>query len=192
MKVYIGDYKTPYSVYSFEKMLSKFVNEDKAFETLSKLGRKDSVKRVFDGINKMIGDRDINVRIDKYDHWNAFETLAIVALPLLKELKKHKHGSPIVDDTDIPENLRLSDYKSDWGQSCFDFGDTDQYDDKTIHDKWNWVLDEIIWSFEQLNTDWEEQFYGTDCLFTSGYYEHSARIQNGLVLFGKYYQNLWD
>lgn len=194
MKVYIGDYKHPYTVFFIETILNKFMDDDTALQLTLKISRNKTVKRILGFINSLVGDRDISVRIDRYDHWNAFETLAIIALPLLKELQKNKLGSPIVDDSDIPEYLRVSDYKEVYHQHSFDFGDEEssQYCQQTIHDKWNWVLGEIIWAFEQLNTDWESQFYGTETLLTSGYYEHSSRIQRGLELFGKYYQNLWD
>jgi len=71
-------------------------------------------------------------------------------------------------------------------------------------------MGEMIWAFEQLqpDCDWESQYYvvnpkadvfNLDNLgeyFSSydneGRAKHQARISNGLRLFGKYYQGLWD
>ena len=83
-------------------------------------------------------------------------------------------------------------------------------------------MDEMIWAFEQLTIDWEEQFHSGvhDTVWVpskeldakgkpvtyqmkkgpkdtwkwdkKGWTKHSARIDNGLRLFGKYYRALWD
>ena len=78
-------------------------------------------------------------------------------------------------------------------------------------------MQEMIWAFEQLQPDydWDQQYitgelthtWGPkdefDCremiLDRSNYHvdelgiqQHQARINNGLRLFGKYYQSLWD
>ena len=84
------------------------------------------------------------------------------------------------------------------------------------HKQWEEVLDKIIWSFEQINAEWEEQFesgvsdtyfekvpvtdysilkHGSNHTYrydTEGAIKHQERIREGLELFGKYYQNLWD
>jgi hypothetical protein len=140
------------------------------------------------------------------------DTLAIIILPMLKQLKATKHGSPCVDMEDVPEELR-----------CVPASEANDYNDETIHKRWDWVLDEIIWAFEQKHpdNDWEEQYYsgnidfkfvvskkdesgkpllyqmedGPKHTFKTDYAvmkKHEDRIQRGLVLFGKYYQGLWD
>jgi hypothetical protein len=154
--------------------------------------------------------RCVKVRIDNYDVWSMDSTLAYIILPMLKKLKRQMHGSPYTDDLDVPEYLRSSSAakkENDW--------DIDDFH----HMRWEWVLDEIIWTFEQLHpdNDWELQYHtGTiDMKFVpckdkegysemvsgpndthvfdlEGYTAHEARITNGLRLFGKYYQGLWD
>lgn len=161
------------------------------------------------------------VKIDKYDTWNMDDTLSTIILPMLIQLKATKHGSPFVDDEDVPTTLRsttkaaIKSKKNDWDTDC------------NIHRRWNWVMDELIWTFEQLqpNNDWEAQYYSGTIDFTSipidadgkevpkkdailfrmdkgpkdthkfngvGYKKHQARITNGTRLFGKYFQGLWD
>jgi len=91
-------------------------------------------------------------------------TLAPIILPMLKQLRDTKHGSPKVDHEDVPEYMRTTTTE-DWdSQSVFDFYnekqsdgyDIDGYD---VHKKWEWVLNEMIFAFEHLVDDeWENEF----------------------------------
>jgi hypothetical protein len=131
--------------------------------------------------------RNIKVRIDPYDTWSMDHTLAYIIHPMLIQLKNSHAGSNWVDDEDVPENIRstsapkLSEEDKNYGMS-----------DKFIHDRWDWVLDELIWTFENIKNDDEEEF------FKDGKYDFDARkifddrVRYGLRLFGKYYQGLWD
>ena len=125
---------------------------------------------------------------------------------MLKQLRDTKHGSQFVDDEDVPAHMR--------------HGNPEGYDN-WVHYKWDWVLNEMIWAFEQeLDGDWEEQFrhgkseieweivsgkeeddsamYQMNQLNPDywvdyeGMKQYNDRIQNGFRLFGKYYQGLWD
>lgn len=94
--------------------------------------------------------RKIKVHIDKYDTWSMDNTLAHIILPMLKQLKETKHGSPMVDDEDLPVTMRYTSKKGpdDW-----------ETEDHWIHHKWDWVLNEMIWAFEQeLDDSWEDKF----------------------------------
>jgi hypothetical protein len=116
--------------------------------------------------------RKINIRIDKYDTWSMDSTLALIIHPMLVQLKQTKHGSPWIDDEDVPEELRSTSAppkENEW--------DTDD----NHHARWDWVLDEMIWAFET-HLDDESQFKS----------ELFGRKRNGFRLFGKYYQALWD
>ena len=46
------------------------------------------------------------VKIDKWDTWSMDRTLSDIILPMLKQLKKDKHGAPFVDDEDVPTDLQ--------------------------------------------------------------------------------------
>ena len=104
------------------------------------------------------------VKIDHYDTWSMDSTLAPIILPMLKQLRDTKHGSPQVDPDDLPEYMRTTTTE-DWdSQSVFDFYnekqsdgyDIDGYD---VHKKWEWVLNEMIFAFEHLVDDeWENEF----------------------------------
>lgn len=154
--------------------------------------------------------RKIYVRIDRWDSWSADETLAYIILPLLKQLRATKHGSPYVEDEDVPESLRSTSAPPK----------ENEYDvDENHHARWEWVLDEMIHAFETKAgslQDWEEQFtsgecdwhfkrinqagdsslvYGPNHTSVTDWESRKAyanRINNGFRLFGKYYQALWD
>jgi hypothetical protein len=125
-------------------------------------------------------------------------TLALIVLPMLKQLKETKHSAPSVDDKDVPKELKSTSappQENEW--------DTDD----NYFKRWDYVLDEMIWAFEQkCHDDWESDYYkfeeGAGDGFPFGYKlvledekgrkAHQKRISNGLKLFGKYYEGLWD
>jgi hypothetical protein len=138
------------------------------------------------------------VKIHKHDTWSMDQTLAPIILPMLKQLQATKHGSPKVDDADVPFELRS--YTA-WPTESWE---TDEH----WHHRWNYVLAEMIWSFEQLIDDSAEHAFfdhgevdeSRPMLETInqikfdrvGYEAYVARRQNGFRLFGKYYESLWD
>jgi hypothetical protein len=150
--------------------------------------------------------RKISVRIDRWDTWSADHTLAYIILPLLLQLKKAKHGSPYVEDADVPEHLRstaAAPKKNEY--------DTDDYH----HARWEWILDEMIFAFNsKVDDSWQERFHAGETDFMlkklengcselvrgpndsshfdeEGYRAYQARISNGFRLFGQYYEALW-
>jgi len=142
--------------------------------------------------------RNIKVRIDPWDTWSMDHTLAEIVVPMLKQLQKTKHGAPFTDDEDAPEHLRSTAApakENEW--------DTDDNHFK----RWDWIMDEMIWTFEQLaDDDSTAQFFthhdkpfkdindriANIEIDREGLDKHEERIKNGLRLFGKYYRGLWD
>jgi hypothetical protein len=143
------------------------------------------------------------VKIDRWDTWSMDHTLAHIILPMLKQLNETKHGAPYTEDDDVPEYLR-----SHMAQPKENEWDTD-----SLHFmRWDWILAEMIWAFEQeLKDDDEHQFFDdSECgdekfpwdkdgqyvskikVDNEGLEAHQKRKANGFRLFGKYYQNLWD
>jgi hypothetical protein len=116
-------------------------------------------------------------------------TLAYIIHPMLIQLKATKHGAPYITDEDVPEHIR----------STSDETKREEWDTDKFHfDRWDWVLDEMIWTFETINTDWDDAFHTLQVEASEGKVDWDGRklvqdrITNGLRLFGKYYQNLWD
>jgi hypothetical protein len=123
------------------------------------------------------------VKIDRWDTWAMDHTLALIILPMLKQLQESKHGAPNVDDADVPEYLR-----SHMAQPKEYEWDTDSL----WHMRWEWVVGEMIFAFEKLNEeDWEDEFFKNKEWDREGWSKVNDRIQNGLMLFGKYYRGLW-
>jgi hypothetical protein len=196
MKVYIGKYRTFFSIYKLIDKLQKVgVKED----TCDKIG--DWFDRCLPFIQKGLVRLDIwrnrkstqnsFVKIDYYDTWNVDGTIASIVAPLLKTFINEK-------DESYP-------------------GQFENYE------QWEEVMKKMLWSFEQLNADWESQFYEVtkskisfnvirDDKPGSGYQifnrmnfdgditrwapraseEHRKRIQDGLDLFAKHYFSLWN
>jgi len=96
-------------------------------------------------------------------------------------------------------------------------GDTDKH----YFDRWDWVLDEMIWAFQQKLEDWEESYCSGEAdvnwikikekddkgedmyemvngpnhtfeVDMEGTKKHQKRIDDGIMLFSKYYGALWD
>ena len=133
--------------------------------------------------------RKIKIRIDEYDTWSMDHTLALITLPMLKQLKETQHGSARVDLEDVPPEMQLVSTE-DWDdQLVFDFYNNPESSKQKVqcdvHDRWNWVLDEMIFAFEFIADDNKRYSDKFD-------EEANARVANGLRLFGKYYQGLWD
>jgi len=138
------------------------------------------------------------VKIDYYDTWSMDHSLAHIILPMLKQLKATKHGSPNTDLEDVPAELHPTVAP----------GPHNNYDDETVHRRWEWVMDEMIWAFEQkLVDDGDAQFYDHSGVQPgasinqqinqmkvdrAGLDAYTKRMANGFRLFGKYYQGLWD
>ena len=160
---------------------------------------------------KINGERKISVKIESFDTWSMDHSLALIIHPMLLQLKKTKHGSPSVDDEDVPEEIRSTSAPA----KEYEY-DTDEFH----HDRWEWVLDEMIWAFAQkLDNDADNQFHSgvldieckqvslkdgtttyemvkgpndTHVFDKEGWEAWNARKTNGFRLFGKYYEGLWD
>ena len=140
-----------------------------------------------------------SIRIDRYDTWSMDDTLAPIIMPMLKQLKETKHGAPRVDWEDVPEELRPPKEQI---SKMYTHGE----EDDNYFKRWDWVMDEMIWAFEQKCRDhWESDYYGDyiepedgevmgsfEWTDMEGRNTHQARMTNGFKLFGKYYENLWD
>ena len=206
MKVYIGPYVYRWVSYVHDKYMDKkygrydwqdsSTNFEHALEKLEdglQWFYNATINRIIDNMN---ANRKISVRIDNYDTWSMDDTLAHIIVPMLKQLKDTKHGVPHTDMEDVSENCRVEDKENKIEWMMF---------------RWHYVIDEMIWAFEQKTLDWEDQYTtkednkvcdydamkGVDPEYTytfdhEGMKTHHERMMNGFRLFGKYYESLWD
>lgn len=219
MKIDIGPYTNYIGPYQIAEKILFWKDKHKANEVnplephpdadaIDKLGRAlDSVP----GLTNLCTwieskrKRKVKIHIDNYDVWSADNTLAMIIHPVLLKLKENKHGSHHVDDRDVPKELRRA-AATRLTKEEKNSGHTDDNWEK----RWDYVLNEMIWAFEQhANSNWEEQFYSgkSDLNWDNGVIEkgpndtfkfdiegrklHMDRMDNGRRLFAKYYFGLW-
>ena len=154
-------------------------------------------------------ENKVKVRIDPWDTWSMDHTLAHIIVPMLKQLRETKHGSPYVYPEDVPSELRPS------SDQLLQYTKDSTIDDN-YHKRWSWVIGEMIFAFESKTDDWEDQFHSgktdfewipnedgslfemtrgpnhTAKIDMEGLNAYQNRISKGFLLFGKYYEGLWD
>ena len=202
MKVYLSKYRyhwiSPYTILEVVFFWRKIDYDEPIIDKWS-----DRLAPICQGIQKVLDfiHPKINyVKIDRWDTWSMDYTLSHIIVPMLKQLKETKHGAPFTDDEDAPEELKSTSAppkENDW--------DTDENHFK----RWDWILSEMIWAFEQnLDDKSEEKFFDhaewdeKEKDFNKNLHKikidqvglkiHQDRKKNGFRLFGKYYQGLWD
>ena len=185
MKIVIGNYTSrlrcsihdrymdnKYGLFDWPKEYTRFESTLEWIE--------ERVQDFYNIFNRIWFDRrtqKVKVRIDHWDTWSMDHTLAPIILPMLIQLKKTKHGSPDVDDKDVPKELHKTPTKNKWDI------------DDNWHKRWDWVMDEMIYAFDcKANKD--DVYMRFDS--KSEQEKEQDRISNGFRLFGKYYENLWD
>jgi len=183
MKIEIGPYTRWVGPYQIAEMLLFWKNKDED-ESVHKFGEWLSntfLNRVCNWIHSK-QKRKIKIHIDNYDVWSMDHTLGLIIVPMLKKLRDNSMGSPQVDDEDVPEELRSTSVPK-----------VSEYDtDDNWHKRWEWVINEMIWAFEQIIDDSNDDEFFKNGYDVEGHKAHSARIQRGTILFGKYYRGLWD
>lgn len=219
MKVKIGNYPNWIGPYQIAEKLLFWLDREDDHERVHKFGTwlaggadKESLLAKFCTWIHSKQKRTVVVKLDRWDTWNMDTTLAIIILPMLKQLKASQHGCGYVDDQDVPTHL--SSIAAPSKENNWDI-------DANHFKRWDWVMNEMIWTFEQMQPDyeWSDQYHsgvhdikwtpnevnGKVVTYTMesglldtykfdsvGHQKHQDRITNGLKLFGKYYQNLWD
>lgn len=121
--------------------------------------------------------RNIKVHIDPWDTWSMDHTLSLIILPMLQQLKDTNHGYGRIDDDDCCPIEKGAE--------------TDYYTHENDEQRWAWLMDELIWTFNEIASD-----HPNEPDWKSASHEereaYHKRISNGTKLFGKYYQSLWD
>ena len=216
MKVYLSKYRyhwiSPYAILEKVFFWREIDYDEPIIDRLNNILQPfcTGILKVLDFVHPKID----YVKIDKWDTWNMDSSLSQIILPMLKQLQATKHGAPHVDDEDVPEGLGLRSTEAPVKENEWDT-------DGNWHKRWDWVLEEMIWTFTQLTSDWESQFHtgeidrvSNPCVWdengkptmyswdkgpndtsefdSEGYKKHNERVNKGLILFGKYYRGLWD
>lgn len=132
--------------------------------------------------------RKEEIHIHEYDTWNMDHTLALIALPMLKQLKETKHGVPYIDYEDMPEHLQYIPRQYDQRAIGDLFNAWDDFGNEFDHQVkvWDWMMDEMIWAMDNIA---HQDEVDPDVWYSR---ELNDRMSNALKLFGKYYRSLWD
>lgn len=202
MKVFINSYRdhwlSPYTILEKVFFWKKKIDYDDPF-ILKWNDRLEPVCKALHKFLDIVHPKINYVKIDKWDTWSMDYTLAYIIVPMLKQLHKTKHGAPMVDDEDVPDDIK----------SVAAPPKENDYDIDDFHFKrWDWVIEEMIWAFEQkLIDDAEQKFFDWSEVDRSlplgnqypqikvdqeGLDAFYKRTHNGFRLFGKYYNGLWD
>ena len=211
MKINIGKYPKYYSVYVIYDLLLKIGFSETTADRICERLEDTFLSKIIVWFNQK-RDRKIKIHIDEYDVWGMYDTLSMIIAPMLRILREDKNGFPIIDDEDVPDELKTGPYEN-YSEDM----------SNRVLKKWEYVLDEMIFAFTTMenNTrygiDWEDKYYSGNHEMISvpveyngetlyeyvagpnhtfkcdreGYNAEMARIQNGFRLFGKYYMNLW-
>lgn len=199
MKVYIGPPKKWWGPYQLANLLQYVGFSEDRCDKIGEWLSKTRLNEFCEWFHGRFRTQKKIIKIYDYDTWSVDATLAPIILQLLKQLRDTQHGSPFTDDEDVPEELRSSVAPAP----------AEHATDGNHEARWKWILDEMIWAFEQLNDpDHDDQFYTgrenfADIENFEKYYDkvkvdfdglkaHEERIRRGTTLFGKYYQGLWD
>lgn len=185
-------------VYQFGKWLA-YKNKSEEPSLLTKICEKIHENR----------KRRIKIKIHKYDSWNADETFSLIIVPVLKQLKQTKHGIPssILHEVGQEKNVGMNSPSSVEAENLV-FEEAER--------RWDEIMDKMIWAFEQNITDWEEQYWKErpemdfekmaknedghmEVVWkthgvhdTEGHKKHYAKMEEGFLLFGKHFKDLWD
>jgi len=208
MKIYISNYRnhwiSPYTILKkicfWEKDEDRIYNiKDDPNNPYKKwVNSLNPICKVLQNILDFIHPQIRYVKIDRWDSWSMDHTLAHIIHPMLIQLNETKHGAPYTDDEDVPDEIKSTNVEpkeNEW--------DTDSNHFK----RWDYILNEMIWAFEQeLKDDDESQFFDhSEALGLpfeqtldkvkvdrEGLVAHQKRKANGFRLFGRYFQNLWN
>lgn len=192
--------------------------EDEAYDIVHKIAERIPEKpfAILHKFRKNLPWNKRVIKIDKWDTWGMDSTLAPIIVPMLKQLKETKHGVPCEFAHVGGENWD-SQLSFDWYAE-----DTNKLFEEHAERRWNEVMDKMIWSFEQIilkeesgayfedywepmtKEEIEEKMRDPSSVYHSLKFEpaykindlkyevYHTRLREGLELFGKHYQSLWD
>jgi len=165
--------------------------------------------------------RRLKIEIEHFDTWNMNDTLAHLIYPMLLQLRDTKHGVPgvLVEDVGGEDYTQQDsfDFYKETHQESWDIA-ARRWDE--VLDKMIWSFSQLMdddWEAQYFHGKGEYDWVESDHKYPNpitgvlestyqmvdknpddhwidmeGMDLHRKRIQEGLDLFGKYYQNLWD
>ena len=156
--------------------------------------------------NSKTDKRNISIHIDGYDTWGLDHTLAVIIYPALIQLRDTMPGIPADFTSDF-------DYSPQYSFDFYEDTSNDEFEKRV--EMWRETMNKMIWAFREIaEGDYEEKYHHGDPQYSTdvtqdGYvklvkqnheawvdYEgikaHEEKIDEGLMLFAKYFRNLWE
>lgn len=193
MKVNTGKYKSRVLSNILENhLVKKYGFENYVFMTEDDFDRKDLFFKKIDDIIQYVYDNTVNiierkrkikVKIEDHDVISADTDLAHIILPLLEKYKEKCQSAPFVENCDVPENLQYTE------EELKRFN-TDGTPDLNYFERWYYVVDYMIWTFDNIIKE-DEAYCPYEDFNVENFNNHQEKIDFGLYLFGKYYRSLW-
>lgn len=121
--------------------------------------------------------RGIYTKFKDSETWGLYMVIAQFILPRLKRFKKLNNGVPMSLFFDKEDKIH---------------GDDVDWQDRAAKE-WDSILDEMIWSFEQIvdDSDPEKLENETNEEYVDRCRMWNNNVQHGLELFAKYFLGLW-
>lgn len=124
------------------------------------------------------------VKIDGSDIMDFPYSMGLIVLPVLEAFRlQPEWWYSHVADEDVPAHLRRTDeYAANEAAGL----ESEEDSEKALL-RWYWILDEMIWAFQQLRMDYhDDRFYDNREVHAAW----RSRKSNGHRLFGKYFEAL--
>ncbi len=133
-------------------------------------------------------NRAYHVHIDDYDTWNADYTMATIIHPLLCKFKDEHQSYP---DVDRNEDGCHREYDR---QMAFEEILDRDAESKYYEELWNTRLDKMCRAFGLIihKDDHETEAMDGDRNYNEYMNEYYNTVNEGLHLFAKWYEHLWD
>lgn len=160
-------------------------------------------------------ERKVKIKIEYFDIWNLDRTISLILVPLLKKFKEKDMGAPFIRWSDVPESFKEKCIKEIESDPLYKDNPRVADEGWNCEEAWMWILDEMIFGFENTDDDFMDQCSSGNCdyefvpvegtelvqmvkgpnhthVFDAVKYDSLVeRAKNGRVLFAKYFTSLW-
>lgn len=213
MKVFLGKHKNWIGPYQLADLLQYVgVNEDRC-ERIGDYLADTWFNSFLQWVDKH-RNRIMYVKIDDYDCWSAYHTIALIAKPIIERLRVTKQGTPaMVFDDEYMSIINGKEFHQEEDDGPLHKRVEEL--EKEAEKRWDDILLAMIYSFDQIIKEGHskgsdqpniENYVtftgkGLSCEFSSeeahqaynkAANEYADKIQYGLDMFGKHFQSLWD
>lgn len=122
----------------------------------------------------------VQIKINNRDAFDLYFTMGYLLLPMFERFKRIKRYIIVVDDDDVPSELKSSADMS-IGEHLLDANYLARND---------WLLSEIIWALKKVQS--QRQLKNIEFPSQEDFEKQHKRIVNAFRLMGKYWLQFWE